>query len=484
MNRTGTSKSAAVRSKLDHPVIDADGHIVEVTPIYIDYIREIGGRDIAEQYRKPRDRKYYSPHHRGLSVTSVHERRDSWIPMGGWGAPHSTADRATAMAPKLLNKRLEELGMDFVILYPSQGLGAAAIQDDELRRVSCRAYNAYAADLTRDFPQTMVPVATIPMNTPEEAIEELDHAVKVLGFKAAVFQGSIRRPIESFKREHPHLADMVARLELFGLDSDYDYDIVWKKCVELKIPAGFHSMVQGMGTDSITNYSFNHIGLLAQSHSALCKALFLGGVTKRFPNMRFAFLEGGVSWACSIYADLIGHWQKRGASALSGLDPNNIDRQQMLQLLTEYGDDRVRAKTGELRQFFDKAAALPDTMDDYAASGIDRVEDIRDRFIPHFYFGCEADDPMSSTAYNQSVNPLGAAIRTIFGSDIGHWDVPVMNEVVAEAYELVESYAITEEDFRDFTFVNPVRLHASMNPDFFKGTSVETEAKKLIQVGL
>jgi hypothetical protein len=41
---------------------------------------------------------------------------------------------------------------------------------------------------------------------------------------------------------------------------------------------------------------------------------------------------------------------------------------------------------------------------------------------------------------------------------------------VAEAFELVEHGVITERDFRDLTFVNPVRLHAGPNPKFFEET--------------
>ena len=33
---------------------------------------------------------------------------------------------------------------------------------------------------------------------------------------------------------------------------------------------------------------------------------------------------------------------------------------------------------------------------------------------------------------------------------------------------------ITAEDFRDFVFTNPVKLWTSVNPDFFKGTAVES----------
>jgi hypothetical protein len=55
-----------------------------------------------------------------------------------------------------------------------------------------------------------------------------------------------------------------------------------------------------------------------------------------------------------------------------------------------------------------------------------------------------------------------------------------MTEVVEEAYELVEHGVINEEDFRDFMFVNPVRLWTDMNPDFFKGTVVESQVGKLL----
>jgi hypothetical protein len=37
---------------------------------------------------------------------------------------------------------------------------------------------------------------------------------------------------------------------------------------------------------------------------------------------------------------------------------------------------------------------------------------------------------------------------------------------------------IDDEDFRDFTFSNMVQLHGGVNPDFFKGTTVEDAATK------
>ena len=52
------------------------------------------------------------------------------------------------------------------------------------------------------------------------------------------------------------------------------------------------------------------------------------------------------------------------------------------------------------------------------------------------------------------------------------------DQSVSEAFELVEDGLLNEADFRSFMFGNSVRLHATMNPHFFKGTAVETEATR------
>ena len=101
-------------------------------------------------------------------------------------------------------------------------------------------------------------------------------------------------------------------------------------------------------------------------------------------------------------------------------------------------------------------------------------------FVPHFYFGCEADDPMVAWAFNDRINPAGAKLRPMFSSDIGHWDVPDMAGVLAEAHELVDDGHLDLAQFREFTFENAVRFYACLDPDFFAGTAVEAEAAKVL----
>ena len=71
-------------------------------------------------------------------------------------------------------------------------------------------------------------------------------------------------------------------------------------------------------------------------------------------------------------------------------------------------------------------------------------------------------------------------MQPLFGSDISHWDVPDMTEPVEEAYELVEHGHVDESQFREFTFLNAVKLHAGMNPQFFAGTAVAAPVEQAL----
>ncbi len=214
----------------------------------------------------------------------------------------------------------------------------------------------------------------------------------------------------------------------------------------------------------------------------MAKAIFFGGVTRRFPELNFAFLEGGVGWACSLYADLIGHWEKRNRQALENTNPARLDRPTLLELAQKYGQATVvdAVRRGEGLDDNGNGTGGVEDLDDYSRCKIARKEDFRDLYVSRFYFGCEADDPINSWAFNRKANPLNARLNAFFSSDIGHFDVPDMTDVVPEAYELVEHGLLTDDDFRDFMFTNAVRFWGEVNPDFFKGTVVERQAAEVL----
>ena len=108
--------------------------------------------------------------------------------------------------------------------------------------------------------------------------------------------------------------------------------------------------------------------------------------------------------------------------------------------------------------FTRRPAEDEDTLDEWAACGIEQAEDIKALFVDRFWFGCEADDPMTSLAFNTKVNPFGGELKVMMGSDISHWDLPDVAEVLQEAYEMVEHDWIDDCRLRDFVFTNPASL--------------------------
>ena len=107
----------------------------------------------------------------------------------------NTLDRATAMMPKMLYERLDEIGIDFAVIYPTAGLRLPRIKDDETRRAVIRAYNIVSADYFRGLEDRMTPAAIIPMHTPEEAIAELEFVTKQLGSKVGMFGSGMPRQV-------------------------------------------------------------------------------------------------------------------------------------------------------------------------------------------------------------------------------------------------------------------------------------------------
>lgn len=495
MNSISSKSSALIREKLDHPVIDTDGHMMEHIPVFLEFLKETAGRDMVQRFVSRSNETRENSWH----VLSPEDRRIQRVARPPfWQSPaKNTIDRATAMLPRMTRERLDEFGFDFSIIYPTFGFYMIDEPDEEIRRASCRAQNTMAAELYREHSDRITTPACIPTHTPEEAIEELEFAVNELGLKAAMIANLVHRPIEAVERVSPELSRYATWTDCLGLDSDFDYDPFWEKCVELGIAPTAHSRAQGRNIRrSTTNFMFNQIGHFSESSDAFARALFFGGVTRRFPELKFGLLEGGVGWACALYAKLVGAWEKRNLNVIDTLNPANIDLEALSGYFDKYGGDRFRGKlmpqgqrnkggeedVGHVVTRVDGTWSNEDELlkDDFAACKITCAEDVAELFIEPFYFGCEADDPMNATAFGNIKLPFDAKPKAMFGSDIGHWDVSLMSGVLKEAYELVEDGMLDEGGFREFTFANPAMLHAGMNPKFFEGTIVESDVEKLL----
>lgn len=450
-----------IRGRLGHPVIDGDGHLAEFLPWVYDIVRDIGGADVQRRLQ-------------ALSFAAAQPGTGSMPARTFHVVPaRNTLDRMTTMLPELHYQRLDEFGIDYALLYPSYGLLAMSTVDREVRQVAARALNMYAAAAYEGLRDRLEPVAVIPCFTPEEAIDELYHAVGELGLKAVVMTGVIPRA------ERPD-GVVVPWIDTLGHDSAHDYDPLWAACEQLGVTPAFHGIGYGWGSRiSPSNYVYNHLGSFAAAQEAVCRSLVMGGVPQRFPGLHFSFLEGGVSWACQLLADLLSHFEKRNRAAVVQFDPKEFDLSVGLELLGSHGREEMRDRHASfsalMRAFQSRDEA---EIDDFAASGLESVDDIIDVFTNRFSFGCEADDPLTRLAFDTVDAWAPRHLRAVFASDIGHWDVPDASEVLLEAYELVEEGVVDHAAFREFTCDNVVHSMTATNPAFFEGTVVADTARR------
>ncbi len=483
--------AAEIRQRQGHPTIDADGHILEYRKIVLDYLEGLFGAQMRAEYQAwdEQARRFQWDHATPADRMAWRMGRPQfWATAGA-----NTLDRATAALPNLRRARMDELGIDFAILYPSAGLIYVNLPHDTFRPALCRAYNTMVADLYRDHADRMTPVAIIPTHTPEEALAELDHAIGTLGLKSIALANFVLRTPDGMKDADPRVARAAQYCDMLALDSPYDYDPVWARCVELGVAVTAHNTTFGLGfRRAVNNFMFNHLGHFAAGGEMFAKALFFGGVTARFPGLNFGFMEGGVSWGGVLFSGLRERWLKRNAEGVHYFDSRNVDTQEMASLFRQYSDGVIADHITEADGFDPPPRDVgmgeqdrldPKLVDEFHACGMTRIEDLVDRFQKPFFFGCEADEPYAGAALRGEGMPFSLPVKALFSSDIGHWDVTDARHVAVEAYEQLEDGLMTEAQYRDFMYGNTVRLHGGMNPDFFRGTVLETDAAAILEAG-
>ena len=96
MSGHGQYTPTEIRAKLNHPVVDGDGHWVEYDPVFAEQMRKVGGDLAADGFLggdggDPATR----------SNSSVAERKRRRVSMPGFWTRQTgnTLDRATAMIP-------------------------------------------------------------------------------------------------------------------------------------------------------------------------------------------------------------------------------------------------------------------------------------------------------------------------------------------------------------------------------------------------
>jgi len=142
--------------------------------------------------------------------------------------------------------------------------------------------------------------------------------------------------------------------------------------------------------------------------------------------------------------------------------------------------EAIKAGTGASTRNGPETAGMRDEVDDFARCDIGEESDFSTMFIDRFCFRREAKDPANAWAFDTPTNPGKARLNLLFGSSIGHFNVPLMAVFLPEAYELVEDELITRGDFRDFVCDSAIRFWGQVNPALFEETRVVNTAKDVL----
>ena len=147
-------------------IIDGDGHIMEDNAAIIAHMegayREIAGRKGI--CFPPLDHL-----HAGRAVETPPQR-----------------DQRPPVGPKGWLEFLDDVGIDWTVMYPTLALSYGKIVSRDYAVAICKAYNDWMTDTYIKFNSRFKGMAIIPMQDPEEAAKELRRAVTELGMLGAM----------------------------------------------------------------------------------------------------------------------------------------------------------------------------------------------------------------------------------------------------------------------------------------------------------
>jgi predicted TIM-barrel fold metal-dependent hydrolase len=285
---------------------------------------------------------------------------------------------------------LDGLGLDAAVLYPTDGLVFGKMVDVDLAIGTARAYNdwLHATYLQRD--PRLKGIALIPLQEPEAAVAELRRAVTELGMVGALLPST-------------------------GLPTHLGDKLYWPVYAEadrlgccLSVHGGAHS---GLGFDHLNVFAAIHALGHPFGITIAFASLVINGICDRFPNARFAFLEGGVGWFIMALERLEGSYK-----AFTPYDPRG-----------EY----LRLEPGE-------------TVADYVRRHVR---------AGRIYVGVEGGEP--ALAY--AVQTLGPE-AFVYSSDFPH-EVN-LDTCRHEMDEVLENAALSLDDKRAIFYRNAERLYA------------------------
>lgn len=333
------------------PVFDADGHIIEKDDQLAPYLE-------GPFKSRSRSRAFY--------------------PWDGWDRNLGNTLGDTVSEAKKWLELMDKTGLETTVLFPTNGLFIGIHRDSAFAAALCKAYNTFVAEnFCRQNPRLKA-VAMLPPQNPAFAVEELRRGVKELGLVGAMLAA-----------DGPHL---LGRPE---------YHPVYEEAERLGTTVTIHgsgSHMGGAGVDFFDRFIQAHTVSHPFAQMRQVTSVLFEGVPEKFPQLKIAFLEAGITW--------VPYW---------------LDRM-----------DEEFHKRGKV-----EAPLLKKKPSEYVKRG-------------NIYFSCEAGESLLGTA----VSWVGED-RVVYASDFPHWDAEFPESIA----ELLERKDLSERAKKKILYDNGRALY-------------------------
>ena len=224
---------------------------------------------------------------------------------------------------------------------------------------------------------------------------------------------------------------------MYGIDSAYDYDPVWAE-----VPRPRHRARVPLRLDRLAEPALDlelHVQPRRHARRGPPRAGQVAVPRRRDPPVPRTQLRlprrrrrvGGVAARRSHRA--LGEAQPRGVAPTS--IPIGVDKAVFFELMARYGGD-ARPRRRHRCDLLPREDPRCSTSSRPAGSSAPKTS--RELFVAPFFFGCEADDPMNTTAFNAKVNPFGARLQRDVRLRRRALGRPDMTDVLEEAWEMVD----------------------------------------------
>jgi len=293
------------------PVIDADGHVIEREKDIRKYLEPPWDRRATPLW--PGDQPWDSGLSGSLGFHNPAYEQVAGVPYGPGMSPEEQIDS--------WHRIMDHEGIEQAICFPTGAGRVAKIHERDWQIAVARASNTHFAREYNARSERVRCVGVLPLRHPDAAAQELRRAVTELG-------------LVGFE-----LLTSGVPLAL----GDPFYDPIYAEAERLGVALCIHgtrSWADEVGGDRLSTFAEVHAysfpaALMLHFTSVVCQ-----GVPVRFPNLRLAFLEIGVTWLPYYLDRLDEHWEKRGAAEMPLLTskPSALVRDSSLYFSLEAGE--------------------------------------------------------------------------------------------------------------------------------------------------